>query len=91
MAVAAVAQSVGERRRRQEEGREDEPTSDGERPANKTNQDTTRWQAYAGAQIRFAVLFERHVGIATTKTNECQEQQAEDEAGPMKTALSTIQ
>ena len=60
-----------------EEGKGDEPTPDGERPADETNQDAARWQGTQGAQIRFAVLFERR-WHRNHENSECQEQQAEE-------------
>ncbi len=66
------------------EGKGDEPTTDGERSAEKSDQNSASWQGPQGAKIRFALLFERR-RHHNHEHRERQEQQAEEvhEDGPI--------
>jgi len=59
------------------EGERDEPTPDGKRAAEETDQHAARRQGTQGAQIRFAVRFERR-RHHHHEHSEYQEQQAEE-------------
>ena len=59
-----------------EEGKGDEPTSDGKRPADETDQNAAGRQGTQGAQIRYAMLFKR-CRHRNHENSERQEQQAE--------------